>query len=177
MTTSITPYLIDHLRAHPSMAPADVVKHCYQAAFGAEHMLTDPDRAHAYLLREWEATEPRADLPIAEPISDAVARVHLAALKARGLSAEGLFPLFIASAQVEDGGKDVFLAYLDEAEHVIEAGHAAFSLAAWKAFMTAYGEAGMPAVHHSDAYREAEHPAYRVIRRSLLSAETDNPSL
>ena len=43
--------------------------------------------------------------------------------------------------------------------------------------MTAYGEAGMPAVHHSEAYREAERPAYRVIRRALLPAGTDNPSL
>ena len=39
------------LQAHPSMLPQDVVKLCYQAACGAEHMLEDFAAAEAALER------------------------------------------------------------------------------------------------------------------------------
>ena len=39
--------LIAQFAAHPSAAPQDAVKQCYQAAFGAEHLLTDTSLAAA----------------------------------------------------------------------------------------------------------------------------------
>ena len=94
MVKRITPYLEAQLRLHPSMTPRDVVKLCYQAARGAEHLLADPERARLYLLRELESTEASADMPLDELISDAVARVTLAPGKAQGRSADELFELF-----------------------------------------------------------------------------------
>ena len=37
-----------------------------------------------------------------------------------------------------------------------------------------YRRSGMPAIHHSDAYREAEHPAYRVVDAKLLREYFEN---
>ena len=43
----------------------------------------------------------------------------------------------------------------------------------WKEFLTAYRSAGMPAVHHSEEYRIAEKPAYRIVRVELLAEYTE----
>ena len=164
---SITPYLIAHLRAHPSMQPQDVAKLCYQAANGAEHLLADLDRARAYFAREWEQTPPDHTLSLAEPISDGIARVHIAAWRAKGLSLDELFDLFAATAQA-DAPQGSLSAYLDEAEALILGGSTPISPDDWKVFRARYEAAGMPPVHHSEAFRQAERPAYRIVLRILL---------
>ena len=37
-----------------------------------------------------------------------------------------------------------------------------------------YRRSGMPPIHHSDVYREAEHPAYRVVDSKLLRDYFEN---
>ena len=113
---SIIPYLIEQLRTHPSMTPQDIAKLCYQAAHGAEHLLSDLDRARGYLLREFEATAADVGIPLIEPISDAVARVNIAAWKARELPPDTLFDLFAATATDSGEGDARLVEYLAEVE-------------------------------------------------------------
>lgn len=47
-------YFDEQLKNHPSMQLSDAVKLCYQAAFGAEHLLSNTDRARAYLMAEFD---------------------------------------------------------------------------------------------------------------------------
>lgn len=70
----LEPYLRAQARLHPSLFPVDVAKACYQAAYGAEHLLGDIPKAHVSFLREFEACRPM-DVPLVEAISDEVARV------------------------------------------------------------------------------------------------------
>ena len=170
MVKRITPYLETQLRLHPSMTPRDVVKLCYQAARGAEHLLADPERARMYLFRELESTEASADMPLVELISDAVARVNLAPWKAQGRSADELFELFSATASSCGEGEDLLPDYLAEAEAWVAASGTSVTLEAWREFMAWYRAQGCPAVHHSESYRAAERPAYRIVRRELLEA-------
>ncbi len=165
---SITPYLQDHLIRHPSMTAQDIAKLCYQAAHGAEHLLSDPDRARSYLSRELETTEADERIPMVEPISDEVARVNLAPWKARGLSADDLFDLFVATAQVSGDGDARLAAYLDEVTGYLFRVPTTVSYDAWLAFLSEYDALGCPSIHHSEAYRSAEHPAYRIVRLALL---------
>lgn len=166
-------YLKKQLQLHPSIQPQDVVKLCYQAAFGAEHMLLDKEKAKAYFIQEYEATPASFDVPLYEPISEDICRINLAAWKARGLAPEDLFDLFAASAHVSSstGDKSAFNNCIKPAEQVIRNGKASFSFEDWKAYYEEYKKSGMPAVHHSEAYRRAEHPAYRIVRKSLLNAD------
>lgn len=164
----ITPYLQAHLRNHPSMTPQDLAKLCYQAAHGAEHLLSDLERARGYLIRELEATASDGSVPLVEPISDTVARVNLASWKARGLSADALFALFAATAKVSGEGDARLAEYLDETTDYLTRISASVSADDWKTFLAWYDSQGRPAVHHSEAYRESERPAYRIVLRSLL---------
>ena len=153
-------YLKQQLQLHPSMQPQDAVKLCYQAALGAEHLLTDFDAAEKYFTEEYAAVTPAA-LPLFEEISPEVCRVNLAAWKAKGLPAEWLFRMFTASVRVQRGTRELFKEYLATAEKVLP-------LADWQTYLDAYKAAGMPTVHHSDAYRAAEHPAYRIVDRRFV---------
>lgn len=188
---TLRPYLIEQMRLHPSMTPQDLAKLCYQAAYGAEHLLSDLHRAKAYLLRELEATEADGDIPLTEAISDSIARVNLAPWKARGLSSDLLFELFAATATVSGHGDAALDEYLtavtdclsaeEERISAIWGGEAdgtdtppnvpAVTLGEWLTFLSWYNEQGRPPIHHSPAYREAERPAYRIVRRELLAKE------
>lgn len=166
----IRPYLAEQMRIHPSMMPQDIAKLCYQAAHGAEHLLSDLDRARSYLLRELEATPADGSIPLIEPISDTVARVNIAAWKARGLSPDRLFDLFAATATVSGEGDEYLSDYLADAEDWLSCVQTHISLEEWQAFSAWYAANGRPAIHHSEVYRDMEKPAYRIVRRSLLWA-------
>lgn len=173
MHPSILPYLEAHLTAHPSMTAQDIAKLCYQAAHGAEHLLLNLDRARSYFMAEWEATAPDGSIPVSEPISDRVARVNLAAWKAAGRTPEDLFDRFAATATVSGEGDTLLQAYLAEISTYLQTQGVSVSYEDWTAFLSWYDSQGRPAVHHSEAYREAEKPAYRIVLRSLSESGTN----
>ena len=155
-------YLMEQLQKHPSMQPQDIIKMCYQASHGAEHLLSDLDRAWNYLKKEYDEVT-AADIALYEQISDKVSRINLAAWKWKGLPIEWLFRMFVASCRVEENANDQLIKYLKRAEEIINSGEAGFSMQEWDQYLNEYKKIGMPAVHHSAAYREYEHPAYRIV--------------
>lgn len=159
-------YLTEQIKKHPSIESQDIAKLCYQAAFGAEHLLSDISAARRYFDAEFDAVEAREG-ELVEFISDKVCRVNLAVWKARGLSPDKLFDAFVASASVGPSGKGDIIAFLDVATELIREG-VSVSLSDWEAFLEKYGAAGMPALHHSERYREREKPSYRIVLRELM---------
>lgn len=157
-------YLAQQLEAHPSAQPRDLIKLCYQAAFGAEHLLADPAAAFAMLEKEFALVPPR-DLPLYEPISGEVCRVNLSAWKQKQLPLTWLFRMFTASAAEKPAGSEAFARCLEAAEKLVSENKTAFSPADWQSCLADYRQAGMGAVHHSCRYRELEQPAYRIINR------------
>ncbi len=165
-------YLKNQIQLHPSIQLQDVIKMCYQAVFGVEHMLADIEKARQYLCQEYEATCADGSMPLYEPISESFCRVNLAVWKAMEFSPEELFELFVASANYNVPGTQTDLNLCAKSvEKVIAKGLLPFSLEEWQNYYTLYKHNGMPPVHHSETYRQAEHPAYRIIRKSLLDAE------
>jgi len=161
-------YVKEQLWLHPSMQPRDIVKLCYQSAFGAEHLLADQNRAKRYFDEEYERVEEN-NVPLYEQISPDICRVNLPAWKKSGMPSEWLFRMFVGTASVPHGSKTMFLEYLEMAEQVLKTADVSFSQKDWEIYLQAYKEAGMPSVHHSQTYREAEHPAYRIVKQSYIS--------
>lgn len=164
---SFCAYFKEQLHRHSSMQYQDVIKLCYQAAFGAEHLLSDVERARAYLTEEY-ATVTVTDEPLFERISDDVCRVNLGAWKREGLPVSTLFEMFKSSARINDNAKELLLSYLDEAERIMSAKMTDFDREKWRAFLEKYKSAGMPPIHHSDTYRERENPHYRIVLNSCF---------
>lgn len=155
-----TTCLQEQLRLHPSMQPRDVFKLCYQASRGAEHLLADTTRARAWFDREYAETPADASQPLFEPLSENVSRVNLAAWKAANLPADWLFRMFVHTASVPQEGRDLLADCIAEASALLSE-----SLPGWDEALSAWREAGFPAVHHTEEYRAAEHPAYRIVNR------------
>ena len=157
-----TTCLREQLRLHPAIQPQDVIKLCYQAARGAEHLLADTTRSRAYFDREFAATPADAALPLFEPISENIARVNLAAWKAANLPAEWLFRMFVHTASVPMGGPELLAQYIAEASALVS------DMPGWQEALAEWQAAGMPAVHHSEEYRAGERPAYRIVNARFM---------
>ena len=157
-------YVLQHLALHPAAQMQDVLKLCYQAACGAEHLLGDLEGAKAYFEEEYASVLPTNE-PLYERISEGVCRVNLGAWKQRDLPKEELFRMFAGTVFSSDG-KQRLTEYLDTAERVLR--ESGFDMAAWQSFTEAYKQDGMPAVRHSEAYRKAEQPAYRIVDAAYI---------
>ena len=173
----IREFLKDEAIRHPSLQPQDAVKLCFQAAFGAEHLLLDVDRARGYFYKEFEqfGTGDNKDNTqgLIEPISPEVDRVNLAAWKRMNLPPGWLFNLFAESMNAGEllSSADniaVFEQLMSQAESLAKGGTVfPFSFDAWKSYVQDYGGKsgdGKPVLlHHSEEYRQKERPAYRII--------------
>lgn len=167
---NICKYLKSQLELHPSMQPQDVIKLCYQAAFGAEHLLFDKERAFNYFNKEYANIESHTgnldkkfSNCLYEQISDNIYRINLAIWRATGMPSEWLFEMFVNSMKPVENGKDLFLEYLNSIEENFTDLHVPFSWAEWVAYKENYLKDGVRAVHHSQTYRDSEKPAYRIV--------------
>ena len=162
--TDLTKYFLQEMRLHPSLAPQDVVKFCFQAAFGAEHLLGDLGRAREQFDNEYASTQAE-NKPFSENIAPTVCRVNLSAWKRLNLNPDWLWNLFLLSAASHESSSngDTFENYIAQADELCRIGEFPFSYAQWREYVDAYKHAGITPVRHSAAYREAEKPAYRII--------------
>lgn len=152
-----------HARQYPEMAPCDAVKLIYQNEFGGGHLIRDEDSVRAYLRREYAGVEKDPALHRYEDIGNDLVRVHLAALAEGEL--EELADAFIRSAAVCRGTLPRFLEKLEVLRRLTDEGVFGFDGEDLDAYLLEYARAGYPMVSHSDRYRRAYRPAYRIICR------------
>ena len=159
-------YLIDQIRSHPSFQKQDVIKMCYQASFGAEHILSDEKKAYAFFMEEYRNTSAKEE-KLYEPISDDFCRVNFSSWKRMRLEKEDLFELFVQSS-VYKHDEDTMKNHLLEATSVIHLLSPTCDEKEWVQYIDEYISKGCPAVHHSEIYRKNEHPAYRIVSIKLM---------
>ena len=143
------------------MEAQDIVKQCYQGAFGAEHILQDEKKAWRYLCDEFETCTEAVDVQINEPIiefiSPDVCRINLRAWKNMSLTPEHLFEIFVKSVKNMKKDEELFMSYLKQAGEIVP-----FKTEFWE-FVENYKQGALSPVHHSKAYKQWNNPAYRVI--------------
>lgn len=160
--------LLTHARRYPLMQPQDAVKLLYQSQFGGGHMILNEAACLEFLYREYAAT-PQTDHPLREDIGNGMVRIHLSALDAHHYPPQQLGLDFIRSAASVQGSMDTFLQSLALLKALAHSGDMPFSAEALAAYLAGYAAAGYPAVSHSEIYRNAYHPAYRVMQAHQLS--------
>ncbi len=160
--------LLEVLRAQgarwPAMTARDILKLLYQHSFGGGHLIEDEEKMAARLEEEYRQAEPCPGLPLFEPLGGGWARLHLAPARKAGLSAGLIGRMFRASARPKPEG--ALLQGVDEWKSLAWQGvfpHC--TLAQAEACLAEYK--GGP-VSHSEAYRQAYHPAYRVVDARLI---------
>lgn len=152
-----------HAARYPKMEPTDAVKLLFQNEFGGGHLIRDPESCLGYLRREYASTPRRTDIPLYEDIGNQVLRVNLAALPEADLDALG--NAFLRSAAAHRGNLDRFREKLEILRQLTAQGIFSFGPTELNAYLLDYEKAGFPPVSHSQTYRDAYRPAYRIITR------------
>ena len=153
--------LIAHAKRYPLMQPTDAVKLIYQNEFGGGHLIRDEEACLNYLRQEYASVAKDPTVTLYEDIGNGIVRVNLAAVKPEDL--ERLGKDFIASAAKHKGTLDSFLNKLEVLQELTAEGVFAFDLDDLNSYLSEYEAAGYPAVSHSEQYRQAYKPAYRII--------------
>ncbi len=97
--------LRDEFVFHPQMMPADLQKLIYQAVFGCDHLLAQPQRFHKELKQEWKMIPPIIGssvdpLQVIDP-DGKTARLHLQPCKGLGIEIDDLCAFFLLQSPKE----------------------------------------------------------------------------
>jgi len=158
-----------HLDRRPQMTATDVYKLLYQGVFGVGHLLGEGARHRL----EAEARALRLDGQPQEPLIEEVSldgsmvRVNLRPYLRRGLPLDRLFSVMEASDQ-EKGRVEEFLEAWNMFVELVSSGRLTFDEDEIEAVDRNLKLSGCQPRHHSEVYRRAYAPAYRVLKRSVL---------
>lgn len=150
----------------PESEIQDYTKLIFQAAFGPEHSIADPERVYAYLLKELEATpaDPVSKLLISIRLEAPVYRLNLSACRYRWIEAPSIHQAFCYSAA---GFRKIdinhFSAYLKMMLSILSSEPLNFNPQQTADFLRTWESLRFPALHHTEKYKRLYHPNYRVI--------------
>lgn len=165
----VSAVLSAHFENYPDMKPQDAVKLIYQNEFGPGHMITDPKKSLVRLEQEMAQLSPAPDQePLYESIGNGLCRLNLRPCLKKGIPLEDINRLFLQAAQSTKGDMRSFQKKLMCLEQMADRDETPFYAAELDYYLILYKEKGCPAVSHSDAYRAAYAPAYRVVVQKHL---------
>lgn len=146
---------------YPKLQPQDLLKALHQSVLGCGHLITDEAGGWDRLCRELEDLQDPGGI---EMLTTDYCRIHLGYLRQSGLSAESLFRLFVLSAEEPLGDEFALEEGLAVLLELAEQGELPFPREIMEAAAEEWRRVGFPACRHSPEFREAYHPAYRVVR-------------
>ena len=132
---------------HSPCSDAEIEGDTTAASFGAAWSRLKDELMHL-------PPAPDVDSPALEPVGGGLMRLNLRALSALGLRAETVCGLFLQTCPPRDGAEEALAASLAQLGELLPGA---------RPEIDAYRAAGCPAVHHSERYRHAYRPAYRLV--------------
>ncbi len=148
-----------HRARYPLMQPQDFGKLAFQSAMGPEHMITDEQAAADALFQEWQTVSVSEPPCGPEPLGNGLCRFHLAKSSCSPDAAAVLAKLFVQTAGNHTGGRADLQARLAVLERLPVEG--------MQTWLAGYRRMDCPAVHHSELFRSAYHPHYRILSTRL----------
>ncbi|MHB8961632.1 MAG: uridine kinase family protein [Saccharofermentanales bacterium] len=151
----------------------DLVKLIYQNEFAGGHLITDERASVELLEREMQeaASEDAASgsMPEAvfEEIGNHLCRLNLRAALQTGVSTATINRIFIYTANHRTGSMESFQQKLGMLREMCEDGELPFDTQEVDQYIGQYANAGFPAVSHSEGYRIAYNPSYRVVDQAF----------
>jgi hypothetical protein len=161
----------------PQSEVRDIYKFLYQAFHGPGHIVRDADEAVRMLISEWSEIEAPTGSrePVSEPVHiDGVTpplfMIHLVRAKAANIEPDRIASLLLRTAEEFPGSwtmdrnelHEDFKGAWREVGEAIERKTLHLDLNAYDVFTGMVEGSNWPAVHHSDAFRSAYDPHYRL---------------
>ncbi len=158
--------LLSHYKAYPEMQLCDIFKFIHQSSFGCEHSVSSYESASERIKEEYQSVC-RQDMPLVERLDGNYCRVHLSALNG-GMSAETLARLFFMSAKREKAGEGALKEKLSCVRQLIDEKLLPFSIDEFERNVCGWKSENFAALHHSERFRTAYKPSYRVISSEFI---------
>lgn len=149
-----------HAEKYPLMQAGDFVKLAYQAAFGCGHMVSGFENA---LSRVRAEREEEAEGVYAEDIGNGYVRLHLSGGE-YPLSSGTLARMFVLSAEAVSDRKDSFWAFAGIIKGLSREKKIAPAETEITAALKKFADGDFSPVSHTEVYRAAYKPAYRVVK-------------
>jgi hypothetical protein len=167
-------FLLQYHQRYPRVKAEDYYKLIFQSAFGIRHFIEDETSARVALEREIFALSPAsADEPLLEPLDPEgrMVRVNLRPFVAQDLSRDGLVAAMLETAGTLKPDTTLFLGRWNALRDLVKSEQIPVPMDAFKAVDQFASERDYPAVRHSDDYRGAYKPAYRVVLKKLFQEQ------
>ncbi|MEG1808913.1 MAG: hypothetical protein RR244_03590 [Oscillospiraceae bacterium] len=140
----------------------DIVKLIYQNEFAGGHAIADAQDSARWLSEEWEIVTEDETCELKEDIGNGLVRLHLAAAKAQNIPQDAINDAFVATSNTNAGNVVSFESKLVFAQNLCEC-KMLFAAADFRRFLADYRKQNLPAIHHSEVFRNSYFPHYRVI--------------
>lgn len=175
MKQALLHLLQEHLTKYPAMQLQDCIKLLYQRILGSEHMFMESDRCYRLLLEEKDRIGTDSSFPPYEDLGGNCCRFHLLPLSLGSTESDRdystlhtLCRLFLKSMPTLSEHANEKKAFFEEALtwllDWVREGVLPFSATEAEQFLALYQKKDCPAIHHSSRFRDAYHPAYRLLR-------------
>lgn len=156
---------------YPLAQPQDYYKLLYQAAFGMEHIVPNASLFQSMLLDEIQTVEPDSSKPLLQNISigHPISRINLAAAKHRGLHASDIARWSLESCRsFRQIDPLLFHDMIKDMMVILVTPEFAFIPRRLEEFCSTIKQSHYPPLHHSDVYRQAYSPHYRLLDPALI---------
>lgn len=162
--------LLAHERRYPLWQIQDLYKLAHQAALGSEHAVISPEFARRALEEEIQSISPGDDEPLVDPISEdgEIVRIHLRPFLNAGLSVTRLLDAFLLTSVNFKGSSKLLQYYFVLAKKLMKDNQISLFATDLDLLEAVMQEKGFPALHHSEVFKNAYYPAYRVVARKYL---------
>lgn len=169
--------LIRHQELYPEMQIQDAVKLVYQNEFAGGHLIRNEEGSLRRLLDECAAIEQIGRRLMAGShfvdIGNGLCRLDLSVLQDYAINPSTVNRFFIHTAKSVGGSIPGFEQKLDVLRQCCRDGDLPYPAGELEAYLDAYRSRGYPPVSHSEIYKTAYSPAYRVVKtdyRTYLKA-------
>ena len=165
--------LVSHASRYPLMEIQDAYKMLYQGSLGSEHITHSFEDFESELREEWELVERDNNIPMWENIhpDGQIVRVYLAPFKARGGQVDQLATLCYWSASLFKMDIDDLKSNWDTLVKTCrDKKWYKFPQDDVEEFDRWLRKYQFPPVHHTESYRKAYKPSYRLLLREFLGA-------
>ncbi len=158
--------LLDHFKKYPLLDIQDIFKFLYQSTFGCEHMVTSETEAEKRICDEFKNVTNNCEDHIEELDGD-YCRGSLSLLS-DGITPKTLAKLFCLSSKKESALASELEIKIECARALIIEGALPLDLEAFDRELSKWKACGYPSIHHSDRFKKAYSPSYRVISKEYI---------
>ncbi len=162
MPTDFERVVQEHRSRYPLMEPRDLVKLAYQSQFGPEHLIPSEEQVLERLREEWAQIDEESPARPPEDIGNGLCRFYLNQEDEKELAVQIVSKLFCLTAKNHHSGKNGLSDKLSVLEKLPVLG--------MKEWLEEYRAQGCPALRHSEVYRQAYRPHYRLLKKEYAAA-------